>query len=83
MIRELANSFEETVYPALIDQLASSSKKADDEDAPPPKQTVAVSTIKADGAPIILETEEDVEKYLAALQVALVATINDGKRILI
>jgi hypothetical protein len=81
MVRELANSFEETIYPALIDQLASSSKKSDDEDAPPPKQTVAVSTIKADGAPNILETEEDVEKYLAALQVALVATINDGKRI--
>lgn len=81
MIRELANSFEETVYPALIDHLASSGKGSDDEDAPAPKQTVAVSTIKADGAPNILETEGDVEKYVAALRVALVATISDGKRI--
>ena len=81
MIRELANSFEESAYPALIDQLASSGVKDDDDDASSPKQTVAVSTIKVEGAPSILETEVDVEKYVVALRAALLSTINDEKRI--
>ena len=48
---------------------------------PPPKQTVSVKTISATGVTGVLETEEDVDRYLAALRAALVQTLNDGKRI--
>jgi hypothetical protein len=35
----------------------------------------------AHGVSGVLETEEDVDRYLAALRTALVQTLNDGKRI--
>ena len=83
LIRELGSSFEETVYPGLLDQLAASQQARDDGDGgtPPPKQTVSVKTISANGVSGVLETEEDVDRYLAALRSALVQTLNDGKRI--
>jgi hypothetical protein len=83
LIRELGSSFEETVYPGLLDQLAASQQGGDDDDGrtPPPKQTVSVKTISANGVSGVLETEEDVDRYLAALRDALVQTLNDGKRI--
>ena len=48
---------------------------------PPPKPTVGVATIKATGGPTLIETESDVDAYLAVLRTALVQAINDGKRI--
>ena len=48
---------------------------------PPPKQTVSVKTISATGVCGVLETEDDVDRYLDALRAALVQTLNDGKRI--
>ncbi|HZL05457.1 MAG TPA: BREX system P-loop protein BrxC, partial [Coriobacteriia bacterium] len=81
LVRELGSSFEETVYPGLLDQLAASQRGAGNGDAPPPKQTVSVRTISATGASGVLETEADVDRYLAALRSALVQTLNDGKRI--
>ena len=50
-------------------------------DPTPAKQTVSVKTIAVPGASGVLETEADVDKYLAALRSALVQTLNDGKRI--
>jgi hypothetical protein len=47
----------------------------------PPKQTVSVKAISVTGVSGVLETEEDVDKYIAALRSALVRTLNDGKRI--
>ena len=47
----------------------------------PPKQTVSVKTVSAVGVTGVLETEEDVDRYLAALRDALIQTLNDGKRI--
>ena len=86
LIRELGSSFEESVYPGLLDRLAASHKGGDDGDGdggtpPPPKQTVSVKTISATGVSGVLETEEDVDRYLDALRSALVQTLNDGKRI--
>ena len=86
LIRELGSSFEESVYPALLDHLAASHKGGDDGDGdggtpPPPKQTVSVKTISATGVSGVLETEEDVDRYLDALRAALVQTLNGGKRI--
>ena len=40
-----------------------------------------MKTIPVPGASGVLETEDDVDKYLAALRSALVQTLNDGKRI--
>ena len=65
---------------ALLDHLAASQQGGGD-DAPPPKQTVSVKTIVVPGASGVLETEDDVERYLAALRGALIQTLNDGKRI--
>ena len=42
---------------------------------------VSVKTISAPGVAGVLESESDVDNYLAALRTALVATLNDGKRI--
>lgn len=84
LIRETGSSFEETVYPGLLDQLAASQQGDGDGDGgapPPPKQTVSVKTISATGVSGVLETEADVDRYLDALRSALVRTLNDGKRI--
>ncbi len=85
LIRETGSSFEETVYPSLLDQLAAAQQGGgdgdDDTPPPPPKQTVSVKTISATGVSGVLETEADVDRYLDALRTALVNTLNDGKRI--
>ncbi len=83
LAREVGNSFEETTYPELLDQLVSSTRPTgDDGPAPAPvKQTVSVKTITAPGVHGVLETTEDVDRYLDALRSALLSTLNDGKRI--
>jgi len=84
LIRETGTSFEETVYPGLLDQLAASQQEEGDGDGgtpPTPKQTVSVKTISATGVSGLLETEADIDRYLDALRTALVKTLNDGKRI--
>jgi hypothetical protein len=84
LIRETGSSFEETVYPGLLDQLAASQQGDGDGDGgtpPPPKQTVSVKTISAAGVSGVLETAEDVDHYLDALRTALVQALNNGKRI--
>ena len=87
VVREIANTFEEDTYPAILDQLAASPRtsNADSDDTPAPapikKQTVSVRTITVAGARSVLETEEDIDRYLAALRTALVQALNDDKRI--
>lgn len=84
LIREQGNSFEEKTYPALLDQLASSARSAGSTDDPAPapvKQTVSVKTITVPGAHGVLETTEDVDRYLGALRGALLSMLTDGKRI--
>ncbi|KOT97329.1 ATP-binding protein [Streptomyces sp. NRRL F-4711] len=83
LLREVGNSFEETTYPELLDLLASSTRPTSD-DGPalePVKQTVSVKTITVPGVYGLLETTEDVDRYLYALRSALLSTLNDGKRI--
>jgi len=80
LILQMRSSFEASEYPALLDQL-SASRKGGGVDAPPHKQTVSVRTIPVPGASGVLESEEDVDKYLTALRGALVQTLSDGKRI--
>ncbi|MFF3695023.1 BREX system P-loop protein BrxC [Streptomyces sp. NPDC002221] len=84
LIREQGNSFEEETYPALLDQLVSAARPAggtDDPASAPAKQTVSVKTITVTGAHGVLETAEDVDRYLGALRNALLSTLNAGKRI--
>lgn len=84
LVREVGNTFEEKTYPALLDQLASSTRPAKGDDDPEPvpaKQTVSVKTITARGVHGVLETSADIDRYLDALRIALVSTLNDGKRI--
>lgn len=77
VIQQTGSQFESYVYPGLIDQLTKSAAPKD----VPQKPTIAVGTIKAAGGPAIIETEPDVDAYLAALRAALVETIENGKRI--
>ena len=84
LIREQENSFEETIYPSLLDQLVSSPRPTGGTDDPEPgplKQTVSVKTITVPGVHGVLETPEDVKRYLDALRDALLSTLNQGKRI--
>ncbi|MEV7241903.1 BREX system P-loop protein BrxC [Streptomyces sp. NPDC093248] len=83
LLREVGNSFEETTYPELLDLLVSSTRPTSD-DGPalePVKQTVSVKSITVPGVYGVLETTEDVDRYLHALRSALLSTLNDGKRI--
>jgi hypothetical protein len=80
LILQIRANFESSDYPALLDLLVASQQGGGD-DAPPPKQTVSVKTIPVAGASGVLETEQDVDAYLAALRAALVQTLKDGKRI--
>ena len=82
LIRELRASFEQSIYPGLLDQLGASQESGDDDTPPPkPKQTVSVKTVSVAGVTGVLESEEDIDRYLAALRNALIQTLNDGKRI--
>jgi hypothetical protein len=76
LILQIGSIFESSDFPALLDMLAPSQAGGN-----PPKQTVSVKTISVTGLSGVLETEEDVDKYLAALRSALVQMMNDGKRI--
>ena len=81
-IRELGTSFAMTAFPGLLDRLAASQEPTGGSTPPPPlKQTVSVKTISTPGASGVLETEADIDRYLAALRSALIQTLNDGKRI--
>lgn len=80
LILQIGSTFESSDYPSLLDLLAASQQGGGD-DVSPPKQTVSVKTISVPGASGVLESEDDVDKYLAALRSALVQTLNDGKRI--
>ena len=82
VIRELANGFEETGYPAILDDLAA-APRATDPDAPsqPVKQTVFIGTIAVHGVSGPLETPDDVDTYLAALRGSLIQALDDGRRI--
>lgn len=87
VVREIANTFEERTYPAILDQLAVSprSSDADGSGEPAPalvkKQTVSVKSISPTGVHGLLESEEDVDRYLKALRTALIRALNDDKRI--
>lgn len=80
LILQIGSTFESHDYPALLDLLAVSQQSGGD-DEPLPKQTVSVKSITVPGASGVLESEDDVDTYLAALRTALVHTLNDGKRI--
>jgi hypothetical protein len=80
LIRQIGSTFESTDYPDLLDRLAASPKDGGDG-GPPKKQTVSVKTILVPGVSGVLESEHDVDIYLAALRTALVGTLDDGKRI--
>ena len=88
-VREIANTFEEHTYPAILDQLAASPSLNDAEvdnrpaTAPNTRQTVSVKSISVTGIHGLLETEEDIDRYLAALRTALVQALNDDKRIVL
>ncbi len=47
----------------------------------PVKQTVSVRSITATGVHGVLETPEDVDRYVAALRSSLIDALNNGKRI--
>jgi hypothetical protein len=82
LILQIGSNFEASDYPALLD-LLTASPMDDGEDSPPPKQTVSIKTIAVSGANGVIESESDVDRYLAALRGALIETLNDGKRIIL
>lgn len=82
LILQTGSTFEQDSYPSLLSQLIGSPEERNDS-TPPPKSMVSVKTIRARGVSGVLESESDVDQYLVALRAALVATLNDGKRITI
>lgn len=80
LILQIGSTFESSDYPALLDLLAA-SQQSGGNDGPLPKQTISVKSILVPGVSGVLESEEDVDTYLAALRTALVHILNDGKRI--
>jgi hypothetical protein len=80
LILQVASTFEQDDYPELLSRLVA-SQQGGGNGAPPPKQMVSVKTIHVSGISGVLESEGDVDNYLAALRTALVETLNNGKRI--
>ena len=80
LILQVGATFEQDDYPELLSHLVA-SQQGGGNGAPPPKQMVSVKTIHVSGVSGVLESEADVDNYLAALRTALVETLNDGKRI--
>ncbi|NHQ58332.1 BREX system P-loop protein BrxC [Micrococcus luteus] len=93
-ILQMSSSFGHETYPSLLSLLADSpaqttrpteqTKQTPSAPAPTPPSRhliVSVSSIKPVTARRLLESEADVEEYVEALRSALVATLNDGKRI--
>ena len=80
LILQVGAAYEEDHYPELLSQLVESQQSAGD-DGPPPKPMVSVRTISAPGVTGVIESESDVDNYLAALRTVFIATLNDGKRI--
>ena len=80
LILQVGASFEQDDYPDLLSRLVEAQQGVDD-DAPPPKPMVSVKSISVPGAAGVLESEADVDTYVAKYRAALVATLNDGKRI--
>lgn len=76
LILQIGTDFEASVYPSLLDQLASSQQGGG---APPQKQTVSIKTVTVPGASGVLETATDVENYLTALRAALLQTLKDKR----
>lgn len=94
VVNEIANTFEESVYPRVLDQLTAAKSAPQPQvgepsdparraapAAPPVKQTVPIKRIRAAAGTGLLETEADVDSYLDSLRGALLDTINNGKRI--
>lgn len=75
VVQQTGSQFEAATYPGLIDQLTKSA----DPGGEPQKPTVAVASIKAAGGPAIIETEPDVDAYLAALRVSLMQAIKQNR----
>lgn len=80
LLLQAGSTFEQDDYPALLSQLVE-AQQSGEGDTPPLKPMVSVKTISASGVAGVLETESDVDNYLAALRTALVSRLNDGKRI--
>ena len=81
LIQQIGTDFENSAYPALLDQLANSQQGGGGGGGAPKKQTVSIKTVTVPGATGVLETDTDVDTYLAALRAALVQALKDGKRI--
>lgn len=80
LLAQLGAVFEQDDYPELLGRLAASAQDGDEDDQPPVPM-VSVKTIHVSGVSSVLESESDVDEYVAALRAALVATLNNGKRI--
>ncbi|HCM95430.1 MAG TPA: BREX system P-loop protein BrxC [Glutamicibacter sp.] len=80
LILQIGTSFEQDNYPAFLSELVN-SQHGGNTVPPKSKPIVSVKTISASGVGGVLDSEADVDNYLAALRRALVATLNDGKRI--
>ncbi len=81
LIQQIGTDFENSAYPALLDQLANSQPGGGGGGGAPKKQTVSIRTVTVPGASGVLETDTDVDTYLLALRAALVQALMDGKRI--
>jgi hypothetical protein len=80
LLQQIGTDFENSTYPALVDQLVASQPGGGGGGAPK-KQTVSIKTVAVPGASGVLETDADVDTYLAGLRAALVQALRDGKRI--
>lgn len=80
LILQEGTSFEQEIYPDLLNRLAE-AQVGGQGDTPAVKPMVSVRTIKVPGFSGVLETESDVDAYLAQYRLALIETLNDGKRI--
>ncbi|QAY59788.1 BREX system P-loop protein BrxC [Microbacterium protaetiae] len=81
LILQTGSTFEQDEYPELLNRLVESPPPGPVTPVVVPKPMVSVKTITVPGASGVLESEDDVDAYLAKYRAALVATLDAGKRI--
>ena len=80
LLLQIGTDFENSAYPALLDQLAAAQEEGGGGGAPI-KQTVSIKTVVVPGASGVIDNDTDIDDYLIALRAALVQALKDGKRI--
>ncbi len=80
VVKETGNRFEEETWPRLIDQIQQ-QQGGNGGKGGTTVETINLDRLQVAFDPVFIQSEQDVEAYLAALRQTLLQTVRDGKRV--